>query len=92
MGIAKQALMDEADIQARVKFITVGEHLGPISAEGDPGIGALRDYVKASRAEVLELLEKAGEEQLAAQYRTAPMPDTMIKGRFAAYFNSAPAG
>ncbi|MFJ2225518.1 hypothetical protein ACIOFY_36450 [Streptomyces anulatus] len=92
MEIAKQALMDEADIQARVKFITVGEHLEPISAEGDPGIAALRDYVQASRAEVLKLLEKAGEVQLAAQYRTAPMPDTTIKGRFTAYFNNAPAG
>ncbi|MFB6700297.1 hypothetical protein [Streptomyces rubiginosohelvolus] len=91
MQIAHQALMDEANVQARVKFVTVGEHLGPISADGDPGIGALRDYIQSCRVEVIALLEEAGETQLAALYRSAPMPDTGIAGKFAAYFNNAPA-
>ncbi|MFI6142341.1 hypothetical protein ACIBCC_29640 [Streptomyces griseus] len=91
MQIAYQALMDEANVQARVKFVTVGEHLGPISAEGDPGIGALRDYVQGCRGEVAALLEEAGETQLAASYRAAPMPDTGIAGKFASYFSNAPA-
>ncbi|MFJ1552695.1 hypothetical protein [Streptomyces mirabilis] len=88
---ARQALLDEADIQARVKFVTVGEHLGPITEAGEPGLGQLRDYIRAHRAEVITLLEEADEPVLADVYRRAPVPDLGIKQKFAAYIDRAPS-
>jgi hypothetical protein len=90
-AIARQGLLDEAVVQARVKFITVGEHLGPISETGEPGLGQLRDFVQGHRAEVIALLEKGGEKVLADVYRRAPMPDLGIKRKFAAYLDRAPS-
>ncbi|MFF8399794.1 hypothetical protein [Streptomyces sp. NPDC016172] len=98
MEIARQGLLDEAEVQARVKSaaagrtVTVGEHLGPISEEGDPGLGELRDYVQKHRAEVIALLEEADEPALADVYRRAPMPDLGIKQKFAQYLDRAPSG
>ncbi|MBK3644481.1 hypothetical protein [Streptomyces sp. MBT33] len=86
--VARQALLAEAEIQARVKFVTVGEHLGSISAEGEPGLGQLRDFVQAQRSEVIALLEEADEQALADLYRHAPMPDLGIAGKFAPYLDS----
>ncbi|MFN1193257.1 hypothetical protein ACK03K_33895 [[Kitasatospora] papulosa] len=90
-AIARQALRDEAEVQARVKFVTVGEHLGPIEADGEPGLGELRDFIQQHRAEVITLLEEADEVALADKYRRAPMPDLGIKEKFAQYLNGAPA-
>ncbi|MFF7838757.1 hypothetical protein ACFZC6_08075 [Streptomyces ossamyceticus] len=89
--IARQALLDEAEVQARVKFVTVGEHLGPISEGGDPGLGQLRDYVQKHRAEVIALLEEADEPALADIYRRAPMPDLGIMKKFSQYLDRAPS-
>ncbi|MET7575538.1 hypothetical protein ABZT04_44920 [Streptomyces sp. NPDC005492] len=89
--IAYQALLDEAEVQARVKFTTVGEHLGPVTEVGEPGLGQLRDYIQAHRAEVITLLEEADEPALADLYRRAPMPDLGIKKKFADYFDRAPS-
>ncbi|WP_181800942.1 DEAD/DEAH box helicase family protein [Streptomyces shenzhenensis] len=88
--VARQALLAEAEIQARVKFVTVGEHLGAISAEGEPGLGQLRDFVQAHRPEVIALLEEADEQALADLYRRAPMPDLGIAGKFAPYLDRVP--
>ena len=88
--VARQALLAEAEIQARVKFVTVGEHLGAISAEGEPGLGQLRDFVQAHRPEVIALLEEADEQSLADLYRHAPMPDLGIAGKFAPYLDRVP--
>lgn len=90
--VARQALFDEAEIQARMKFVTVGEHLGPISETGEPGLGQLRDHVQKHRAEVIALLEEGNELVLADVYRRAPMPDLGIKKKFAQYFDRAPSG
>ncbi|PNG22414.1 hypothetical protein, partial [Streptomyces cahuitamycinicus] len=98
MEIARQGLLDEAEVQARVKsvaagrVVTVGEHLGPISEDGDPGLGELRDYIQKHRAEVIALLEEADEPALADIYRRAPMPDLGIKQKFAQYLDRAPSG
>ncbi|MEE1764431.1 hypothetical protein [Streptomyces sp. SP18BB07] len=92
MEVARQALIDEADVQAKLKFVTVGEHLGPISEAGEPGLGQLRDFVQGHRAEVIALLEEAGEPTLADVYRRAPMPDLGITQKFARYFDRAPSG
>ncbi|MCX4976425.1 hypothetical protein [Streptomyces sp. NBC_00620] len=88
-GIAYQALMDEAEVQARVKCITVGEHLGAISEDGEPGLATLRDFVRAHRDGVAAALAEAGETELADAYRAAPMPDVQITKKFAAYFGAA---
>ncbi|WP_411147358.1 hypothetical protein [Streptomyces sp. A30] len=90
--IARQALLAEADIQARVKFVTVGEHLGPISEAGEPGLGQLRDHIQKHRAEVIALLEEGDELVLADVYRRAPMPDLGITKKFAQYLDRAPSG
>ncbi|MFM9647735.1 hypothetical protein ACKI1S_16505 [Streptomyces galilaeus] len=90
--IARQALLAEADIQARLKFVTVGEHLGPISEAGEPGLGQLRDHVQKHRAEVIALLEEGDELALADVYRRAPMPDLGITKKFAQYLDRAPSG
>ncbi|WP_406730762.1 hypothetical protein [Streptomyces sp. NBC_01794] len=90
--VARQALLDEAEVQARVKFVTVGEHLGSLSEDGEPGLGQLRDFVQAHRAEVIALLEEADESALADLYRRAPMPDLGIKRKFAEYLDRAPSG
>ncbi|MFG3263457.1 DEAD/DEAH box helicase family protein [Streptomyces bobili] len=90
--VARQALFDEAQIQARMKFVTVGEHLGPISEAGEPGLGQLRDHVQKHRAEVIALLEEGNELVLADVYRRAPMPDLGIRKKFAQYFDRAPSG
>ncbi|MFC9534460.1 IS3 family transposase [Streptomyces sp. NPDC056975] len=89
--IARQGLLDEAEVQARVKWVTVGEHLGPVSETGEPGLGQLRDFVQGHRAEVIARLEEGGETALADVYRRAPMPDLGIKRKFAAYLDRAPS-
>ncbi|MER5222831.1 hypothetical protein [Streptomyces flaveus] len=89
--IARQALLAEAEVQARVKFVTVGEHIGLISEDGEPGLGQLRDFVQAHRAEVIALLEETDEQALADLYRRAPMPDLGIKRKFTQYLDRAPS-
>ncbi|MER6109253.1 DEAD/DEAH box helicase family protein [Streptomyces hirsutus] len=89
--IARRGLLEEADVQAKLRFITVGEHLGPISAEGEPGLGQLRDFIQAQRPEAISFLMEAGETTLADVYRRAPMPDLGIARKFADYFNRAPS-
>ncbi|MFC9280948.1 hypothetical protein [Streptomyces collinus] len=90
--IARRGLFDEAEVQARLKFTTVRDHLQPIYADGEPGLGKLRDFVQAQRAEVIALLEEADQPVLADVYRRAPMPDLGIKQKFAPYFDGAAAG
>lgn len=58
-AMARQALWDESEIQARVRSVTVGEHLGPIEVGGEPGLGELRDFVQQHRPAVIALLEEA---------------------------------
>ncbi|MCG8971732.1 hypothetical protein [Streptomyces sp. CL12-4] len=90
--IAMKALNEEADVQARLRMMTVGEHLGPISEEGDPQMTVLRNYLQEHRPALIAQLEQEGQTELAAYYRSAPPVDTQIKKRFAAYFADAPAG
>ncbi|MCD9903235.1 hypothetical protein LUR56_31285 [Streptomyces sp. MT29] len=67
----------------------MGEHLGPISEDGDPGLMVLKDFVQAQRAEIIKVLEEAGEKDLVEVYGRAPMPDLGIKAKFARYFDGA---
>ncbi|MFI9078815.1 hypothetical protein ACIGW8_20450 [Streptomyces sioyaensis] len=90
--IARQALLDEADVQARLKFTTRRDHLQPIFTEGEPGLAQLRDFVQAQRAEVIALLEENDQTVLADVYRRAPMPDLGLARKFAPYFDGAPTG
>ncbi|MBZ6253635.1 hypothetical protein KVH27_35380 [Streptomyces olivaceus] len=92
MEIARQGLLEEAEIQARLKFTTARDHLQPIYEDGEPGLSKLRDYVKAQRAEAIALLEENDQPALADTYRRAPVPDLDLKKKFAPYFDSAPAG
>ncbi|MEU2909220.1 hypothetical protein ACFYM3_15880 [Streptomyces massasporeus] len=90
--IARQALLDEAEVQARLKFTTRRDLLQPIYANGEPGLAQLRDFVQGQRAEVIALLEENDQPVLADVYRRAPMPDLGLAKKFAPYFDSAPAG
>ncbi|MGA5127747.1 hypothetical protein ACPCAG_31150 [Streptomyces pseudogriseolus] len=90
--VARQALLDEAEVQARLKFTTVRDHLQPVYAEGEPGLAQLRDFIQGQRAEAIALLEENDHATLADAYRRAPMPDLGLKKKFAPYFDSAPAG
>ncbi|MFG2986270.1 hypothetical protein ACGFYQ_34300 [Streptomyces sp. NPDC048258] len=87
--MALDAMMDEATIQARVRFLTVGEHLDPISEDGPPAMNKLRDYLQKHRPAVIAALVEADEQALADLYKRAPMPDLSIKKKFAAYFEQA---
>ncbi|MFJ4084861.1 hypothetical protein ACIP2Z_38710 [Streptomyces iakyrus] len=91
-GLALKALHAEADVQARIKMMTVGEHLGPISETGDPAMTVLRDYLQQHRPAIIEQLEQEGQTELAAYYRSAPTVDPQIQQRFTPYFEGAPAG
>ncbi|MGW4086986.1 hypothetical protein ACWEGS_28540 [Streptomyces sp. NPDC004822] len=91
-ALALKALNAEADVQARFKMMTVGEHLGPISEAGDPPMTVLRDYLQEHRPGIIAQLEQEGHTELAAYYRKAPTVDPQIQQRFAPYFESAPAG
>ncbi|MEU0427159.1 hypothetical protein ABZ235_26735 [Streptomyces canus] len=90
--IARQALLAEAEVQARLKFTTRRDLLQPIYTDGEPGLIQLRDFVQAQRAEVIALLEENDQAALADVYRRAPMPDLGLEKKFAPYFDSAPAG
>jgi hypothetical protein len=90
-NVAREALFDEAEIQARVNFVTVGEHLGPITETGEPGLAELKDFILAQRPKVIALLEEADQPALADLYRGAPIPDLSIKKKFAAYLDGAGA-
>ncbi|MDH6449686.1 hypothetical protein M2155_002094 [Streptomyces sp. SAI-119] len=90
--IARQALLDEAEVQARLKLTTRRDLLQPIYANGEPGLAQLRDFVQGQRAEVIALLEENDQAVLADVYRRAPMPDLGLAKKFAPYFDSAPAG
>ncbi|WP_108934617.1 hypothetical protein [Streptomyces ardesiacus] len=92
LEIARQGLLEEAEVQARLKFTTLRDHLQPIYEDGEPGLSRLRDYVKAQRAEAIALLEENDQPALADTYRRAPVPDLDLKKKFAPYFDSAPAG
>ncbi|MFK0159109.1 hypothetical protein ACIQVK_44450 [Streptomyces sp. NPDC090493] len=91
-ALALKALNAEADVQARIKMMTVGEHLGPISEAGDPPMTVLRDYLQQHRPGIIAQLEGEGQAELAAYYRNAPTVDPQIQQRFAPYFAGAPAG
>ncbi|MFF8696267.1 hypothetical protein ACF08W_29050 [Streptomyces sp. NPDC015144] len=91
-GLALKALNAEAVVQARIKMMTVGEHLGPISETGDPQMTVLRDYLQQHRPAVIAQLEQEGQTELAAYYRKAPTVDPQIQQKFAPYFEGAPAG
>ncbi|MFE4575742.1 DEAD/DEAH box helicase family protein [Streptomyces chartreusis] len=90
--LALKALNAEADVQARIKMMTVGEHLGPISETGDPAVTVLRDYLQQHRPAIIAQLEQEGQTELAAYYRKAPTVDPQIQQRFAPYFALASAG
>ncbi|WP_093711124.1 hypothetical protein [Streptomyces sp. 2131.1] len=90
--LALKALNAEAVVQARIKMMTVGEHLGPISEAGDPPMTVLRDYLQQHRPVIIAQLEQEGQTELAAYYRKAPTVDPQIQQRFAQYFEGAPAG
>ncbi|MGW3628513.1 hypothetical protein [Streptomyces sp. NPDC000880] len=89
--MALDALEDEATVQARLLFLTVGEHLGPISENGDPSMSALRDYLEANRPTVIATLEDDGKTELANAYRNARMPELRIKSMFAKLLDGAPS-
>ncbi|QOV40139.1 hypothetical protein IM697_18095 [Streptomyces ferrugineus] len=91
-AIALRALNAEADVQARIKMMTVGEHLEPISEAGDPPMTVLRDYLQQHRPAIIAQLEQEGHTELAAYYRNAPTVDPQIQEKFAPYFAGAPAG
>ncbi|MGP4048280.1 hypothetical protein [Streptomyces sp. 2A115] len=88
---ALKALNAEADVQARIRMMTVGEHLGPISEEGDPPMTVLRDYLQKHRPAIIAQLEQEGQTELAAYYREVTV-DPQIQQRFASYFAGVPAG
>jgi hypothetical protein len=90
--LAFKALHGEAEVQARLRMMTLGEHLGPISEHGDPELPVLRDFVLGHRPDLIEYLEAAEETELAEYYRKAPPIDPKITKRFAPYFEGAPAG
>lgn len=90
-ALAMKALNAEADVQARLRMMTVGEHLEPISQDGAPQMTALRDYLLAHRPALIAQLEEEGHAELADYYRKAPVVDPQIAKRFAAYFDSVPA-
>lgn len=90
--IAMKALTEEADVQARVLMLTKGEHLGPISEDGDPPMTRLRDYLVKHRPAVIARLEEDGHPEIAAAYRKAKAVETQIPRMFAPYFDSVPAG
>ncbi|MFE6639486.1 hypothetical protein ACFVFT_38770 [Streptomyces tendae] len=92
LALALKALHAEADVQARLRMMTVGEHLGPISEEGDPSMTVLRDYLQQHRPALIAQLESEGHTELAAYYRGAPVVEPQIQQRFAVYFEGAPAG
>ncbi|MFK0279562.1 hypothetical protein ACIQVL_03675 [Streptomyces sp. NPDC090499] len=91
-GIAFKALYDEAEVQARLRMMTKGEHLGPVSEDGDPQLTVLRNFVVGHRPALITQLENEGQTELATYYRNAPEVDPQIRKRFAAYFEVAPAG
>ncbi|MER6616399.1 hypothetical protein [Streptomyces xantholiticus] len=91
-ALAMKALHAEADVQAKIKMMTKGEHLEPISAEGDPQMTVLRDFLLAHRPGIIAQLEEEGHTELAESYRSAPVVDPQIRAKFAAYFEAAPAG
>ena len=90
--LALKALYAEADVQARLRMMTVGEHLGPISESGDPSIPVLRRYLQQHRPALIAQLEQEGHPELAAAYKAAPTLEPKIRQMFAAYFEGAPAG
>ncbi|MGY1502888.1 hypothetical protein ACW4TU_41040 [Streptomyces sp. QTS52] len=90
-GRALKALNAEADVQARIRMMTVGEHLGPISEEGDPTMTVLRDYLQKHRPAIIAQLDQEGQTELAAYYRDVTV-DPQIQQRFASYFAGVPAG
>ncbi|MEU5748252.1 hypothetical protein ABZ804_22270 [Streptomyces sp. NPDC047726] len=92
LAIAMKALDDEADVQARLRMLTKGEHLGPISEDGDPPVTRLRDYLVKQRPALIAQLEEEGHTELAAAYRKAPDVETQIRRMFEPYFNGAPRG
>ncbi|RZU28184.1 hypothetical protein EV284_6350 [Streptomyces sp. BK022] len=89
--VALNALYAEADAQARLKFVTLGEHLGPITEAGDPSLIELKNYVEAQRPDAIDALVKAGQTALANSYRNARTPDLALNRQLAAYLDSAPA-
>ncbi|MFJ4880081.1 hypothetical protein ACIP93_33405 [Streptomyces sp. NPDC088745] len=91
-AIAMKALIAEADVQARIRMMTMGEHLGPISQEGDPQMTVLRDFLLAHRSALIAQLEQEGHAELATIYRQAPKVDPQIAQKLAPYFAGAPAG
>ncbi|MEU6460351.1 hypothetical protein [Streptomyces sp. NPDC046976] len=91
MEIARRGLMAEAEIQARLRFVTVGEHLGPISEEGDPGLMVIKEHIVKHRPALIRQLIAEGQRELAEAYRTAAVPDVSLPKLFAPYFESAPA-
>ncbi|QFG13269.1 AAA-ATPase [Streptomyces phage Gilgamesh] len=92
VALALKALNAEADVQARLRMMTVGEHLGPISEDGDPSMTVLRDYLQQHRPALIAQLESEGHTELASYYRDAPVVEPQIQQRFAAYFEGVPAG
>ncbi|OEJ21003.1 hypothetical protein [Streptomyces subrutilus] len=81
---AREVLMAEAVIQARVLFVTVGEHLGPKSVAP---MAELRNFLQEQRSAVIEVLEKEGQTELADSYRNARVPELRIAEMFAPYLN-----
>ncbi|MGX1907601.1 hypothetical protein ACWIID_01865 [Streptomyces phaeochromogenes] len=90
-ALALKALNAEAEVQARIKMMTVGEHLGAISEAGDPPMTVLRDYLQQHRPAIITQLEQEGHKELATYYRDAATVDPQIRQKFAPYFESAPA-
>lgn len=80
----RKALMAEAIVQARVLFVTVGEHLGTKSVAP---MGELRDFLQEQRPAVIKVLEKDGRTELADAYRNARMPELRIAEMFESYLS-----
>lgn len=90
--LALKTLRAEANVQARLKMVTLGEYLEPIAEGGDPGLPALRRYVLNHRPDAIKYLEAVGQTELAEYYRNAPPIAPQLAKRFESFFESAPAG
>ncbi|NML55191.1 hypothetical protein HHL19_35300 [Streptomyces sp. R302] len=84
---ALRALRGEAEVQARLRMMTVGEHLGPIAAEGDPDVLVLKNFLVSHRAPLIEQLTRDGEHELAEFYGSVGEISLEITKRFESYFN-----
>ncbi|WP_328491186.1 hypothetical protein [Streptomyces zaomyceticus] len=84
-----KALTAEANVQARLQFLTEGDILASASESGKPTMMELLHYLRENRPRLIAQLQEDGADELASVYERAPLPDPQIERKFAAYFDSA---